>query len=77
MSMKVLIVDDHESNRLMVRFLLESEGHSCIEAENGKGAVEQFDEHRPDFVLTGGVSCEVGIFEAVVSGILSALSNAA
>jgi CheY-like chemotaxis protein/anti-sigma regulatory factor (Ser/Thr protein kinase) len=49
--MKVLIVDDHESNRILVRFMLESEGHTCIEAENGRIAVEQFDEHKPDFVL--------------------------
>ncbi|WP_197486129.1 response regulator, partial [Oleiphilus sp. HI0061] len=49
--MNVLIVDDHESNRILVRYLLESEGHDCIEAENGQIAVEQFDEHQPDFVL--------------------------
>jgi len=51
MAMKVLIVDDHESNRLLVKFLLESEGHACIEAEDGEIAVKQFIKHRPDFVL--------------------------
>lgn len=51
MGMKVLIVDDHESNRLLLRYLLESEGHQCIDAENGRVAIQQFDEHRPDFVL--------------------------
>lgn len=49
--MKILIVDDQASNRLIARFLVESEGHTSIEAENGQDAIEKFMKFRPDFVL--------------------------
>ena len=51
MDLKILIVDDQSPNRLIVRFYLESEGHSCIEAEDGQDAIEKFLKYRPDFVL--------------------------
>ncbi len=51
MPMNVLIVDDHESNRILVKYLLESEGHHCIEAGDGQEALKQFREYKPDFVL--------------------------
>ncbi|SMF36090.1 Response regulators consisting of a CheY-like receiver domain and a winged-helix DNA-binding domain [Alteromonadaceae bacterium Bs31] len=40
--MKILIVDDHAYNRDLLNFILEDEGHSCVEAENGKAACEMF-----------------------------------
>lgn len=49
--MKVLVVDDQSVNRIMLRYLLEDGGHTCIEAENGKVAVEAFQLEAPDFVL--------------------------
>lgn len=49
--MKILIVDDQSSNRLIAKFLVESEGHTCIEAENGQDAIEKFMQYQPDFVL--------------------------
>lgn len=49
--MKILIVDDQSSNRLMAKFLVESEGHTCIEAVDGRDAIERFMEYSPDFVL--------------------------
>jgi CheY-like chemotaxis protein len=49
--LKILIVDDQSSNRLIAKYLVESEGHSCIEAEDGQDAIEKFMQHNPDFVL--------------------------
>jgi PAS domain S-box-containing protein len=47
----VLIVDDVESNRKVVRAMLESLGMMCTEALNGLQALECIHTHRPDFVL--------------------------
>ncbi len=40
--MKILVVDDHTYNRDLLNFILEDEGHVCVEAENGKLACELF-----------------------------------
>ena len=40
--MKILIVDDHAYNRELLVFILEDEGHECVEAENGQIACELF-----------------------------------
>jgi len=64
--MKVLIVDDHESNRILVKYLLESEGHACIEAEDGEVAVQQFVKHKPDFVLLDIVMPNMDGYEAAI-----------
>ena len=40
--MKILIVDDHAYNRELLVFILEDEGHECVEAENGQLACEAF-----------------------------------
>lgn len=49
--MTILIVDDQASNRIILKFFLESEGYKCVEAENGKEAIEKFKETEPDCVL--------------------------
>ena len=49
--MKILIVDDQPSNRMIVKYFLESEGHSCIEAEDGQEAIDKFMQQNPDVVL--------------------------
>jgi CheY-like chemotaxis protein len=47
----VLYADDHESNRLLVRTLLESQGHSCALACDGREAVVAVREGDYDLVL--------------------------
>lgn len=48
---KVLIADDDEDGRMMLAFLLTSEGWDIIEACNGKEAVKKVVEERPDVLL--------------------------
>lgn len=47
---RVLVVDDSPENRLVVVSLLEHVGFSVFQAENGKVALDVFDEEAPDFI---------------------------
>lgn len=49
--MKILVVDDQQTNRAILVWLLEDEGHEVIEAENGQEAVELYQQHDIDIVL--------------------------
>jgi two-component system chemotaxis response regulator CheY len=50
--MKVLIVDDNNSTREMVKVILQKIGHEVIgEAGDGESALEAFTKLRPDVVL--------------------------
>ena len=47
----VLVVEDFEDNRFMMRRLLEMSGYRVVEAINGREAVERAVEVRPDLIL--------------------------
>ena len=47
----VLVVEDFEDNRFMMRRLLEMSGYRVIEAVNGQEAVEKAQSERPDLIL--------------------------
>lgn len=49
--LRVLVVEDHEDSREMLKALLEAEGHEVQEATDGVGAVEVATSWRPDCVL--------------------------
>jgi two-component system chemotaxis response regulator CheY len=49
--MDVLIADDSDFMRSLLREILEEEYHVVGEAENGVEAIELYDEHRPDLVM--------------------------
>jgi two-component system cell cycle response regulator DivK len=51
MSKRVLVVDDQEDNRRILRDLLETVGYAVIEAEDGEQAVSLAQEHVPDLIL--------------------------
>jgi two-component system cell cycle response regulator DivK len=51
MSRRILIVEDHEDNRRILRDLLTSAGFELIEAVNGIEGVAAADAHRPDLIL--------------------------
>lgn len=51
MGHKILVVEDFEDNRFMMRRLLEMTGYSVIEAVNGEEAVRLAEDERPNIIL--------------------------
>ena len=49
--MKILIVEDNEKNRTLVKDVLEYHGYEVIEAGNGKEGIKMAKEHKPDLIL--------------------------
>src|SRR5262245_22425733 len=47
----VLVVDDEEQNRVLLRDPLEAHGYRVIEVENGIGALQKVEEEIPDVIL--------------------------
>ena len=47
----VLLVEDTEDNRFMLRRLLEMSGYDVLEAQNGREAVKLAIEEQPDLIL--------------------------
>jgi len=47
----VLLVEDNEVNRYLVRFVLEKGGFRVVTADNGREAIELARLHRPDLIL--------------------------
>lgn len=48
---QVLYIEDNYHNRRLVRKILESQGYSLIEAENGKTGLDKVREVKPPLVL--------------------------
>jgi two-component system response regulator (stage 0 sporulation protein F) len=48
---KILVVEDEESLRLLYEMELKAEGYDVIAAKNGKEAIKQIEEKRPDLVI--------------------------
>jgi two-component system, cell cycle response regulator DivK len=51
MSRRVLVVEDHEENRRILRDLLTSGGYEIIEATTGPEGVSLAEKERPDLIL--------------------------
>ena len=49
--LKILIADDSDSDRLILKAMVRRQGHEAIEARDGVEAVEQYRQHHPDLVL--------------------------
>ena len=49
--MQILVVDDQATNRAILTWLLEDDGHIVLEAENGLEAVDLYEKHDIDIVL--------------------------
>ena len=47
----VLVVDDEEVNRTLLRDLLETHGYEIIEAETGEQALQKVEQRPPDVIL--------------------------
>jgi two-component system cell cycle response regulator DivK len=51
MSQRVLVVEDQEDNRRIIRDLLTSAGYELIEATDGETGVRLAESERPDLIL--------------------------
>ena len=51
MSKKILVVEDTEDNRQILRDLLGMSGYTMVEAHNGAEGVAMAAEHKPDLIL--------------------------
>jgi len=51
-ALKILIVDDHPVNRLLLRRQLDTLGYKVDEASDGNDALKLIDDHRYDLVIT-------------------------
>ena len=50
----VLVVEDHEDTRFMLRMILEQDGYATMEVADGLEAVEIAGRERPDLILMDG-----------------------
>jgi len=51
MSRRILVIEDHEENRRIVRYLLASAGIEMLEALTGEQGVAMAEKERPDLIL--------------------------
>lgn len=51
MMKRILVVEDTEDNRRIMRDLLSSAGYDLIEAQDGEEGVAMAQKHRPDLIL--------------------------
>jgi len=51
MNKTILVIEDHEDNRRIMRDLLMSAGYEVIEAVTGEEGVTAAETHRPDLIL--------------------------
>jgi len=59
---RVLIADDSADDRLLLKYYLETRGHTVIEASNGVEALEKSREDPPDLVISDGLMPEMNGF---------------
>ncbi len=60
----VLIVDDDQSSRIVMRGTLEKDGYAILEAENGQEAIKLSRSHCPDLVILDATMPVMDGFEA-------------
>ncbi len=48
---KILVIEDNEPNRYLIKFTLEKNGFEVIEAINGVSGVEMAVEQKPDLII--------------------------
>jgi class 3 adenylate cyclase len=59
----VLVVDDDEANRMLLRDPLEAHGYEIIEAENGEQALQKVEQRPPDVILLDVMMPQMDGFE--------------
>jgi len=61
--MKILVVEDSRTQAESLRYILEKKGYKVVLATNGREAMEQIGDSRPDLVLTDIVMPEMDGYE--------------
>jgi len=51
MSQKILVVEDNDRNRRLMKMLLKANGYEVIEAATGKEAMDYLERQKPDLIL--------------------------
>ena len=60
MSKRILIIEDQEDNRRIMRDLLSASGYELIEAQDGEKGLELAEKEVPDLIL---MDIEVGVLK--------------
>ncbi|NIQ11661.1 MAG: response regulator, partial [Gammaproteobacteria bacterium] len=63
-SLRILIADDNDSDRLILQTIVRKEGHTVYTARDGQEAIDIFREQSPDIVLLDALMPNVDGFEA-------------
>lgn len=50
-SLKILVVDDNPSDRMILQAIVKRQGHLVLTAVDGVDAIEKFSSERPDIIL--------------------------
>jgi len=64
MGKRILVIEDQEDNRAILRDLLGSAGYECLEAVNGADGVAAAARERPDLILMDIQLPEIDGYEA-------------
>ena len=62
---RVLVIDDEEQVRTLIREVLEGAGHEVMEARNGREAIKLYEAHPTDVVITDLVMPEQDGLETI------------
>lgn len=63
-SMRILVADDNRSDRMILASMLRKEGHQVLAVEDGKQAIQAFENERPQMVLLDALMPKMDGFEA-------------
>lgn len=62
---RILVIDDEEMIRTMLREVLEQDNHEIIEAPDGQAGIEQFHKNEVDLIITDIMMPEKDGFETI------------
>ena len=64
---RILIIDDEDELRSMLRQMLEQAGHEVTEAVNGAEGIKLYEQDRPDLVITDIIMPEKEGVETIIA----------
>jgi len=61
----ILIIDDNDHNRLLVKMILEKKGYTVLEAESGRAGISIAREKKPDLIILDIMMPELDGWEVI------------